>query len=228
MLKYRSNRLLLILFLLWVPSLWAESPIRISFSAEEIGKFPSHWQSRESTGVARMYSVQAEGEKKFLHADSKGSGVQIGYEKKWVLRDYPILQWQWRAVLFPTNSNERERSGNDSVLGLYVVFGHWPFIRAIKYIWSDTLPVGAFFTSPRNKSTKMVVIRSGRSQAGTWVQERRDVLSDYHHLFGEEENNPVAAGLALLTDSDDTQSHAIGDYGEIQALAADEGKAVRP
>jgi hypothetical protein len=218
---------LLLMFLFWASPLSAESPIHIIFNAEDVGKFPSRWQSRDSTQAAKVYSVQAEGEKKFLHADSKGLAVQIGFEKKWGLRDYPILQWQWRAVLFPTGSNEREKSGNDSVLGLYVVFGHWPLPRTIKYIWSDTLPVGASFPSPYNKAAKMIVIRSGRSQAGTWVQEKRNVLADYHHLFGEEDNNPMAAGLAILTDSDNTKSQAIGDYGEIQTLEAIEGSKVR-
>ena len=74
-------------------------------------------------------------------------------------------------------SDERDKSRNDSVLGLYVIFGHWPFIKTIKYIWSDTLPAGSLFSSPYSSTTRTVVIRSGRSQQGTWVTEKRDVLA---------------------------------------------------
>jgi hypothetical protein len=63
---------------------------------------------------------------------------------------------------------------------------------------------------------------------GTWVQEKRDVLFDYQQLFGEGEKNPVATGIGILTDSDNTNSHAIGDYAEIQALPATGEKSPRP
>lgn len=227
--RNRSSLLLLtIIPVLWVSTLFAQSPISISFGADEIGKFPSGWLSIDGNNAAKVYSVQAEGEKRFLHADSKGSAIQIGYMRNWALKEFPNLQWHWRSVLFPVGTNEREKSANDSVLGLYVVFSHWPFIRAIKYIWSETLPTGGSFDSPFAKGTKIIVVRSGRSRRGTWVQEKRDVLLDYQHLFGEGENNPVATGIAVLTDSDDTNSHAIGDYADIQVLGAGGGKPARP
>jgi hypothetical protein len=207
---------------------FAQSPINITFGSDEAGKFPSGWQALDKNNAVKVYSVRAEGGKKFLHADSKGSREQIGYEKKWVLKDFPIFQWQWRPVLFPAGTNEREKNGNDSVLGLYVIFGHWPFLKVIKYIWSDTLPVGASLNSPFSNDTRILVLRSGRSLMGTWVQERRNVLSDYHQLFGEGEKNPVATGIGVLTDSDNTNSHAIGDYADFQALAYSEPAPQRP
>jgi hypothetical protein len=218
----------IILPVLWVSPLFAQPPISQSFGADEIGKFPSGWLSMEGPNAAKVYSVQVEGEKKILHADSKGSAIQIGYSRKWALKEFPILQWQWRAVLFPVGTNEREKSRNDSVLGLYVVFGNWPFIRAIKYIWSDTLPMGASFNSPFAKGTRIIVVRSGRSLMGTWVKERREVLLDYQQLFGEGEKNPVATGIAILTDSDNTNSCAIGDYADIQVLGPNGEKSARP
>jgi hypothetical protein len=224
--KYLTVTFVFVLYsLLWTFPLLADTPINLTFAGEEVGKFPSGWQALDGAHAPKVYSVQMEGDRKFLRADSKGMGLQIGYSKNWVLRDYPILQWQWRAVYFPTGTHEREKSRNDSVLGLYVVFGnHWPFIKAIKYIWSDTLPVGTNFPSPHNKGTRIVVVRSGRAQAGTWVQERRDILADYFQFFGEGEKNPVSSGLAILTDSDNTNSHAIGDYFEFHALRPEAGK----
>ncbi len=50
---------------------------------------------------------------------------------------------------------------------------------------------------------------------GRWVTEERNVLADYRSLFGEGEKNPAAKGIALLTDSDNTNTRAVGDYGEI-------------
>ena len=205
------------LLIIWGQGLSAQTPSRINFENDRVGTFPSGWDSREMSSATEIYSVLSEGEKKFLRADAKGVSVQIGYEKKWVLKEFPTLQWQWRAVLFPSNTNEREKSGDDSVLGLYVVFGHWPFIKSLKYIWSDTLPIGASFNSPFSKSSKIIVVRSGRALMGKWVSERRDILADYEKLFGDDKA-PVTSGVAILTDSDNTDSHAIGDYADIEFI----------
>jgi hypothetical protein len=222
--RYRlMGGLILIIFLGWSTTLVAQIPFRINFQSDEIGKLPSGWKCWDEKSSSRVYSIQAEDGKRFLHADAKGTRDQVGYEHPWALREFPLLQWQWRAVLFPMDSNEREKSRNDSVLGLYVVFGHWPFIKTIKYIWSDTLPAGTAFASPYSSTTKIVVVRSGRTRQGTWVTERRNLLSDYRELYGEADKSPVASGIAVLTDSDDTHSHAIGDYGEVQLLTLDEG-----
>lgn len=192
-------------------------PINITFQANEVGKFPTGWGSMNGSSAAKIYSVKAEGEHIFLHADASAMAVQIGTKHSWALKDLPILQWRWRAVHFPDGTNEREKNRNDSVLAVYVVFGHLlPFINTIKYIWSDTIPVGTVFTSPTANNTKIIVVRSGRAQINTWVTEKRDVLSDYRQLFGENEKNPITTGIVILTDSDNTGTHAIGDYSNIQ------------
>ncbi len=211
--------LLAVVFIFFAQTIFAQPLVQLTFQHDEVGKFPSGWQSRDHENSALVYSVQAAGEKKFLHADARGLSVQISYEKKWSLRDFPILRWQWRAVTFPTGSNERVKSGNDSVLGVYIVLSGLPFVTAIKYIWSDTLPEGTVLDSPYSSGTKMMVLRSGRALAGTWVTEERDVLSDYERLFGKKEKNPKAIGIAILTDADNTKSQSVGDYADITILA---------
>ena len=61
----------------------------------------------------------------------------------------------------------------------------------------------------------------------TWVTEKRDVFSDYRQLFGENEKDPVVKGIVILTDSDNTGTHAIGDYRYIQVLGPS-GEAPKP
>ncbi|MBI5586189.1 MAG: DUF3047 domain-containing protein [Deltaproteobacteria bacterium] len=204
-------------------------PIDIVFYNYEINRLPTDWKARDVHSAGKVYSVQIEMGKRFIHADSKGTKDQIGFEAKWPLREFPLLQWQWRAVQFPTGSFEREKSKNDSVLGIYVIFGtFYPFIKTIKYIWSDTLPVGSIFTSPYSSTTRMVVVRSGRAQQGTWLTERRDVLADYFQIYGDSDKNPVASGIGLLTDSDDTNSHSIGDYADFRTPPPSVVKATAP
>jgi hypothetical protein len=189
-------------------------PVQITFQTDEINKMPQGWRARAGD-PATVYSVQSEGGRRYMRAAADGVAVQIGYDRPWALKEYPVLEWQWRAVKFPDNSDERKKVAADSVLGLYVAFGQWPFIKSIKYVWSDTIPEGETFNSPFYSSAKIIVIRSGRAQAGSWVTERRDVLADYQRLF-KDRQPPVARGIAILTDADNTRSLAIGDYAEIR------------
>jgi hypothetical protein len=217
---YDAMRLLLaVVFIFLGQTLFAQPLLRVTFEHDVVGKFPSGWKSRDQEESVKVYSVQAAGEKKFLHADARGLSVQISYEKKWDLRDFPLLRWQWRAVTFPAGSNERVKSGNDSALGLYVVLSGLPFVKTIKYIWSDTLPAGTVLDSPYSGGTKMMVLRNGRDLAGTWLTEERDVLSDYERLFEKKEKHPKAIGIAILTDADNTNSRSVGDYTDISILA---------
>ncbi len=195
----------------------AQPLFRVSFDQDEAGKFPSNWRAKDEADAHQVYSVQSENQKKFLHADARSLSVQISYEKKWDLGEYPMLRWEWRAVTFPEGSNERVKSGNDTVLGVYVVLSGLPFVKTLKYIWSDTLPVGTTLDSPFSSGTKMIVVRSGRAQSGTWVREERDVLADYQRFFGKDQH-PKPIGIAVLTDADNTKSRAVGDYGEIEVL----------
>jgi hypothetical protein len=211
--------MLFVMLIFCAQHLFAQPPVHITFDRDEVGKFPSGWVPREQKNGVKVYSVQAEGEKRFLRADARGLGVQVGYETKWELRDFPILRWRWRAVTFPAGSNERVKSGHDSVLGLYVVLSGLPFVTTIKYIWSETLPVGTTFDSPSSSGTKIIVVRSGQTLTGTWITEERNVMSDHERLFGKKEARPVARGIAILTDSDDTNSRAVGDYADIAILA---------
>jgi hypothetical protein len=203
---------------------YQEPPIHITFDSDQPGQFPSGWISRNGKEMLQIYSVQIEGGKKYLHADARNIAAQIGYEKKWVLKDFPVLNWQWRAIHFPDNTNEHNKNSNDSVLGIYVVFGRWAFIKTIKYIWSDTLPAGTILTSPTHSRTKIVVIQSGRMLKDQWVTEKRNVLADYRLLFGDgdQDETPTARGIAILTDSDNSHTHAIGDYADTWASQAEE------
>ncbi len=207
----------LVLSVPWSCAALAQSAVRVTFEGYEIGKPPPGWVSRNGN-MGDVYAVHEEGGKKFLHADARGTAVQIGFETKWSLEEHPLLEWQWRALILPHKGDELKKATDDSVLGLYVVFGRQPFIKVVKYVWSTTLPVGLSLDSPFSSSTKIIVLESGDAFLGKWVSERRDVLADYHRLFGGNGGTPVPRGIAILTDADNTVSRASGDYGDIDIL----------
>src|SRR5262245_49739150 len=59
------------------------------FSAGTVGEFPPGWKLRQDTGRG-VYAVGEEGGRRFLHAVSRGIGVQAAKEHAWDLARYPI------------------------------------------------------------------------------------------------------------------------------------------
>ena len=187
------------------------------FARAPIGEFPSAWKPRKDSG-RDVYKVQDEGGKRFLRAVSQGLGVQAAREvQDWDLNAYPMLAWSWRPREFPKGADERQSSTNDSVLAVYMLV---PYSRiagpkAVKYIWSEKVPVGTHLTS-NSGLTQVRVLKSGApASKDAWVEEKVDVLKDWKTAFKEQET-PKVAGIAVLTDADDTKSSAAGDYADFK------------
>jgi DUF3047 family protein len=186
------------------------------FAKNKVGEFPADWRARKDEGKD-VYSVREEGGRRFLAAVSKGLGIQAAKEQEWDLNQYPVLVWAWRPREFPQGADERESATNDSALAVYALV---PYSRirgpkAVKYIWSEKVPVGTQLRSNMGL-TQVRVLRSGTAGKGEWTEERVNVREDYRKLFKEPET-PKPAGIAVLTDSDDTKSTAAGDYANFRA-----------
>jgi hypothetical protein len=99
---------------------------------------------------------------------------------------------------------------------VYAVFPHTSWsVKSLKYIWSAVVPVGTHLTSSAGL-TQALIRRSGTAGKGEWTDERVNVLDDYRKYF-KETDAPKPAGIAVLTDSDDTGSSAQGDYANLRA-----------
>ena len=181
------------------------------FSKSTVGEFPGGWRVRKDSAKA-VYTVAEEGGRRFLHADAKDVGVQAGKEFAWDLQEYPVLAWSWRPVEFPEGADERTKK-NDSANAVYAVFPHSQFsAKSVKYIWSEKVPKGTHIPQS-NGNTQGVVLRTGPGKE--WVEERVNVLNDYKRYFKTDEV-PKPQGIAVLTDSDDTDSRAQGDYARFR------------
>ena len=186
------------------------------FSKSKVGAFPEGWQVRKEDGKS-VYTVQEEGGKRFLRAVSKGLGIQAARETpSWNLESHPVLAWSWRVRQFPKGSDERSSSTNDSAAAVYmaVPYSKVRGPKAMKYIWSEKVPVGTALTS-NSGLTQVRVAQSGPSKDG-WVEERVNALKDWTTAFKESET-PKVGGIAVLTDADDTKSTASGDYADFRA-----------
>jgi hypothetical protein len=180
------------------------------FSKAKVGEFPEGWKARKDDGKD-VYKVAEDGGKRVLRADAKELGVQAGKQFAWDLREYPVLVWGWRAVEFPRGADERTKK-NDSAAAVYAVFPHTPVsVKSVKYIWSEKVPKGTRIPQTAG-NTQGVVLRTGGTE---WVEERVNVLEDYKRLF-KTDDVPKPEGIGVLTDSDDTNSRARGDYARFR------------
>jgi hypothetical protein len=179
------------------------------FSPAPIGQFPPDWKVRKNAGK-EVYSVAADAGRKFLHAEARDVGIQAAKQSAWDLTTHPILAWSWRPRKFPDGADERTDK-NDSVLAVYAVFpASMAAVKSVKYVWSEKVPVDTHLVSSRGY-TQVRVVSSGTAGVDEWHEARANVLEDYKRYF-EQSEVPKPEGIAVLTDSDDTHSVAIGDY----------------
>jgi hypothetical protein len=190
------------------------------FSKSRPGAFPLDWQPRKDAG-RQVYTVLEEPGLRYLRAVSRGLGIQAARQVDgWDLVTHPILAWAWRPREFPRGADEREAASNDSALAVYMLVPYSRIVgpKAVKYVWSERVPVGTRLQS-NSGLTQALVLRSGSAAREAWTEERVNVLEHYRQFFGEA-GAVKPAGIAVLTDSDDTRSSAAGDYARFRVCRA--------
>lgn len=179
-----------------------------TFSTCIKNKLPCEWKKfKQDNGI----SMQNESDVNYVKVKSANDVQGIGKKFVYNVNEYPFLYWRWRVNKLPQGGQENIKKKNDSAAGVYVFFKNgYPFSKAIKYVWSSTLPIGTMVKSPYSSKTMIFVIESGDKDIGRWLTERRNVLEDYKKAFGS--LPPLAQGIAIMTDSDNTHSSALADY----------------
>jgi hypothetical protein len=56
-------------------------------------------------------------------------------------------------------------------------------------------------------------VESGETRLKQWVSEERNIYDDYKQAFGHEP--PMISGVAIMTDTDNTNESATAYYGDI-------------
>jgi len=178
------------------------------FSSFEPGSFPEGWKSRGGDG-SKVYRVRSNKES-YLEANAVDSAVTMAKKFDYDLKEYPFLEWQWRALELPQGGDERYKKTGDSAAAIYVIFEGRFRPDNMKYVWSASLPVGTTTESPYSSKTKIVVLRNQSSPLGEWVSERVNVYADYKRLFGREPK--LVQAIGLMSDSDNTGTRAVAHY----------------
>jgi hypothetical protein len=172
------------------------------------------WENKEFKGKTDYRLVRENGNI-VIQAYSRATASGLVKKVKLDPQLFRYLSWSWKIGGTIAKGDEKSKAGDDYAARVYVVFPGRFFwqTRAINYIWANRLPKGESISNAFSSHTKMVAVESGPAKAGQWVTEQRDILADYHRLFG---NEPGELGaVAIMTDTDNTGSEAIAWYGEI-------------
>jgi hypothetical protein len=199
--------------------------IRAEVTSEKllIGSFSSgsleHWESKEFKGQTSYKLVDFAGTR-VLKAESAGSASGLFNEQRIDLHKTPVMNWRWHIENRLGNDiNEQAKSGDDYAARVYVVVSggvaFWQ-TKAINYVWSSTSPAGKVWPNAyagANGKLMMIALRSSTDQTGTWYSEKRNILADLKHQFGED--IAYIDAVAIMTDTDNSHGKVTAYYGDI-------------
>src|SRR4030042_300078 len=166
-----------------------------------------------------------------LLASASGLTREIKIDPK----EYPVIQWRWKVSNILKNGDVNRKEGDDYPARIYITFeydpsklgffekvkyetirllyGQYPPLNAINYIWESKTPVGTIVPNPYTDRVKIIVLESGEAKLNQWVNEERNVYEDYKNAFGEEP--PMISGVEIMTDTQNTGGSATAYYGDI-------------
>jgi hypothetical protein len=196
---------------------------------------PADWQpiSFSKIDTKTEYDLVRDSTGTVVRARSDGGAAGLGTETRIDLTEYPILEWRWKVDSVVQDGNARTKEGDDYPARLYVTFDYEDLgfgdkvklvalralgydeipTRALNYIWANRVERGAVLENAYTDWVMMVAVQSGAARTGEWVTERRNVLQDYREAFGGDP--PPVNGVAIMTDTDNTNGTATAYYGDI-------------
>jgi hypothetical protein len=84
----------------------------------------------------------------------------------------------------------------------------------LMYVWCNQREAGSVITNPRTDRIRKLVVESGTGKLDRWLDYERDIATDFQRAFGEPPGALV--GIGIMTDSDNTRSHAHAWYGALR------------
>ena len=217
----------------------AESPAVIeiaAFSRALTGSVPDGWQPLTFKKISRHTTYEVVNDAGTMVVKAFSDASASGLVKSVVIdpNEYPIVRWRWRIERVLERSDVSRKQGDDFPARLYITFEYDPArvgivrkltyktgralfgdipIAALNYVWETRTPVGTIVPNAYTDFARMVIVENGSQHVGDWVDEVRNVRDDYARAFGEAP--PKINGVAIMTDTDDTQDTATAYYGDI-------------
>lgn len=173
------------------------------------------WKAEKFSGETSYELVDID-DRPAIKAVSNSSASGMIRELKVDLTKTPYLNWSWKVDSTLGELDETKKSGDDYAARVYVVISGGMFFwrtRAINYTWASVQPKDSSWPNAFTGNVIMVAVDSGQEYAGQWVTQKRNVLQDLKTLHGIDKTHIDA--VAIMTDTDNTNSSATAYYGDI-------------
>jgi hypothetical protein len=174
-----------------------------------------------------------------FHAVSNRSASMLRRKIHRPAAELGLLQFSWQTPMLIAAADMADRDAEDAVVRVILSFegdrsqfsnknkmlselsqaltGEELPYATLMYVWCNTRPVGTIITNPRTDRIRKMVLESGPANLGKWLDYERDIRADFVKAFGEEPG--ALTGIALMTDTDNTQSKATAWYGPVSLKA---------
>jgi hypothetical protein len=139
------------------------------------------------------------------------------------------VQWRWKTNALVPGADNSDKKREDAPLRVIVGFdgdlstlpssekgmllADLPY-ATLMYIWSDYVAVESVIPSAHTSRVKMLVVASGVRGLGQWQTVQRNLAADYRRAFGAAPGRVLS--VAVMTDTDNTGTKAVGEYADIR------------
>lgn len=179
------------------------------------------WKERVVSRHANSYQIVKESGRNVLRIISHKSASGFWHEYQVRPVSSGRISWRWKINAGLSHiSDERSKKGDDYAARVFVVFEPSFFTwrtRSICYVWAGLEPPGSVYANPFSDSVGTIVLETGNEKSKQWVPEERDFVADYKKYFQESPSRVSA--VAVMVDTDNTDSEAIAWFGDIKITA---------
>jgi len=195
------------------------------------------WQAFVLPGKAlTRYTVVSADGRWVLHAQSERSASMYRRALRIEPERLGEVSFSWKVKSLLPEADVRESETGDAVVRVMLAFdgdparlsartrmmfdlmqglsGEPPPFATLMYVWDTRAEVDSVVVNRRIDRVRKIVLESGPAHLGQWRSYQRDLRDDYRRAFGEDPGALI--GVAVMTDSDNTQSRAEAWYGEIR------------
>jgi hypothetical protein len=185
-----------------------------------------------------VYSVENEGAKHVLKAESSASASAMVYMDPFNVYEHSKVKWRWKVKNIYAKGDARSKEGDDYPLRVYIMFefdpekagigerikysfmrslyGEYPPHSSLSYVWASKDDPDRFIVSPYTNKAMMVLLEKGPAKTGHWVDEEIDILEDYQKAF--KAKPPARARIAVMNDSDNTGESSVSWMEHIEVF----------
>jgi hypothetical protein len=220
----------------------AEGPLTFAWRPGA-GEVAEGWRALTFRNIARhtRYTLVREGDDYVVKAEAEASASGLIRRVDVDAKAYPVLRWRWKVENLLSKADVTRKQGDDYPARVYVAFaydpkrvgigqrikyeaarliyGEYPPHAGLNYIWEGKAAIGSVVPNPFTERVRMIVVESGAAHLGQWREYERNVYRDYRSAFGEEP--PAIAGIAIMTDADNTGESAVAYYGPVSLYPAE-------